>query len=117
MAKYNELLLDANFLIEAEKRRVIDKARELVPGAKLMTLQAVVDELEDHKLALEIMRAEGVEVMPVKGYADDEILVYAKKGGVAVATNDSALVKRLRAESIPVVFLTKSGCDLVGGIV
>ena len=117
MAKYSELLLDTNFVIEATKREVVEEAKGLVPGAGLVTLQAVVDELGGNALALEVLLAEGVEVKPIEGYADDEILAYAKKGGVAVATNDAALKKRLREKGIPVVFLTKSGCGLVGGIV
>ncbi|MCK4328173.1 MAG: hypothetical protein KAW41_06960 [Candidatus Diapherotrites archaeon] len=116
MAKYSELLLDTNFLVEAEKRRVIDKARELVPGAKLVTLQAVVDELEGHPVALELIKANGVEVLPIGGYADKAIEDYAEKEGVAVATNDKALTERLRGKGIGVVFPTKAGCDFVGGI-
>ena len=117
MEKYSELLLDTNFVIEPTKRRVIDDARALVPGAKLVTLEAVVDELKGKKLALELIKAEGVEVLPVKGYADKAIEEYAEKGGVAVATNDKALTEKLRAKGVAVVFPTKQGCDIVGGIV
>ena len=117
MEKYSELLLDTNFVIEATKRRVIDDARALVPGAKLVTLEAVVDELKGKKLALELIKAEGVEVLPVKGYADKAIEEYAEKGGVAVATNDKALTEKLRVKGVAVVFPTKQGCDIVGGIV
>lgn len=113
MAKYSELVLDTNFLIEATKRRVLDQAREAVPGAKLVTLEAVVDELraQGQKLALKIVEAEGIEVKPVKGYADHAIVNYAKKE-TAVATNDRELGKKLKAKGTAVVCLTKHGCEL-----
>ena len=119
MVKFNELLLDTNFIVECSKRRLLGKARELVPGAKVVTLQAVVDELEEkgEGLALEIVESEGMEVKAVEGYADKVIEEYAAKGGVAVATNDKALTEKLRTAGIAVVFPTKSGCDIVGGIV
>ena len=117
MPKYSELLLDTNFIVEATKRRVLDEAKGLVPGAKLVVPQSVIDELKGRKLALELIKAEGIEVLPIVGYADRAIEEYASKGGVAVATNDKELTERLRAKGIAVVFPTKQGCDIVGGIV
>jgi rRNA-processing protein FCF1 len=119
MAKYNELLLDANFIIEATKRRILDNAKGLVPGARLVTLQAVVDELEKNKekLALKLIGSEGIEIKPITGYADKAIEEYAEEGGVAVATNDKELKHRLRAKGVAVVFPQKSGCGFLGGIV
>ena len=119
MVKLNELLLDTNFIIECGKRRLLDKAKEKTPGAKMITLKAVVDELEkkDAKMALEIIRSEGIEVLPIQGYADKLILDYAAKGDVAVATNDKVLTEKLRERNVPVIFPTSDGCGISGGIV
>jgi len=118
MVKYNELLLDTNFIIECRKRNLLESAKELVPGAEVITLRAVVDELEKmgEKLALEIVHSEGIRVVGKHGYADDGIVDYAKQGGVAVATNDKGLTKRLRGNGIAVVFPRGKGCGLAGGI-
>ncbi len=118
MAKFNELVIDTNFFIEATKRRILDNARECVPGAKLVTLEAVVNELreQNQRVALELIKAENIEVKPITGYADKSILEYAKEG-VAVATNDKALTQKLRARGIAVVYPKQKGCDITGGIV
>lgn len=119
MAKYSELLLDTNFIVECGKRRLLDEAKALVPGAKVVTLQAVVDELQNkgERLAIEIIEKENIEVLPITGYVDKAIQEYVGKGGVAVATNDKALTKTLRENGVAIVFPTKDGCDLIGGIV
>lgn len=119
MVKFNELLLDTNFLIECAKRRLLERAKELVPGAKAITLQAVVDELEnqEERVALEIVKSEGIDVKPLNGYADKLIEEYAEKGDVAVATNDRELKEKLRKKGITVVVPTKNSCDIIGGIV
>ena len=118
MVKYNELLLDANFIIECGKRNLLNSAKELVPGAEVVTLQAVVDELKGlgEKLALEMVRSWKIRVVGESGYADDKIVAYAKRGGVAVATNDKGLTKRLRARNIAVIFPRGNGCEFAGGI-
>ncbi len=118
MVKYNELLLDTNFIIECTKRSLLSSAKALVPGARVVTLQAVADELErlGKGLALSMLKAEKVQVISIGGFADDAIFHYAEKGGVAVATNDKALTKRLRARGIAVIFPRGSGCGFAGGI-
>ena len=119
MVKLNELLLDTNFIIECGKRRLLDKAREKTPGAKMITLEAVVEELrkQGEELALAIIESEGIRVLPIVGYADNAILEYAARGKVAVATNDKGLTEKLRGMKVPVVFPTADGCEIIGGIV
>lgn len=119
MVKFNELLLDTNFLVECAKRQLLERAKELVPGAKVITLQAVVDELmnQEAKVALEIVKSEDITVKPMKGYADKLIEEYAGRGDVAVATNDRELKEKLRGRGVAVVVPTKNGCDIIGGIV
>jgi len=109
-------VLDTNFLIEAEKRRVLDDARAALPGAKLVTLSPVMAELEKqgHKLALEIVKKESIDVLPAKGYADDAIAEYAAAHKSAVATNDKALTERLRAKGIGVLYPKNRGCGFLG---
>ena len=118
MVKYNELLLDANFIVECGKRNLLESAKELVPGAEVITLQAIIDELEKvgEKLAIELVHSEKVRIVGRRGYADDEIVNYAKNGRVAVATNDKGLTKRLRKAGVAVVFPKRKGCGFVGGI-
>ena len=111
-------MLDTNFLIEAEKRRVIDDARAALPGTKLVTLSPVVAELErqGHKLALEIVKKENIAVVAAKGYADDAIEAYASAHKSAVATNDKALTKKLGAKGIGVLYPKNTGSGFNGAV-
>ena len=109
MAKSNEVVLDTNFILAPVKLQVVlDDVKAIVPKAKLITVQAVVDELKKikgGKIGLELIREYGVEVKPGKGYADDVIVDYAKKNNTMVATNDKGLKERLAKEDINVIFI------------
>lgn len=100
--------------LEDELRRVVGKCSVVVPGV-------VMDELETlsthgkgsakrwAKAALTYVKQKGFRVeKDVEGEVDDVLVVLAKKLKCLVATNDKELIRKLRKERIPVVFLREN---------
>jgi hypothetical protein len=101
-------VLDTNFLVVPGQFKidVAAEIRRLVPGAKLVTLSGALRELENIKgkeIAMQFIERNKVQVIESAGHVDDAILSYARANNAAVATNDAALVKRLKGANVPVV--------------
>jgi len=112
--------LDTNALmmpVELEVR-VFDELDRLLPGAALVTPQAVVDELDSlagpgsrEARAARVGRdlaADRCRVIPPEAYdadnADDALVALARSGAIDyVVTNDRPLRERLLAAGVPVV--------------
>ena len=117
------VVLDTNMLLsvfehpfdlEDELCRVVGKCSVVVP-------RVVMDELvtlSDHgkgsakrwaKAALKYVKQKGFRVEEgFEGETDDVVFVLAKKLGCLVATNDKELIRRLREEHVPVLFLREN---------
>lgn len=80
----------------------------IVPSAVVDELEALGKKLRGaDKVALAVARAlaQRCRVVEAPGSADDVILGLAKELGADVFTNDAALRKRLKGESIRTVFM------------
>jgi len=119
MGKSNEVVLDTNFILAPVKFPIdIEDIREIVPNAELITVQAVIDELQKlhgGKVGLDMIKRFEIKVKPGKGHADDVIFDYAKRNKAVVATNDKEFKDRLISENIPVVFIrSRSKIEIKG---
>jgi len=120
------ILLDTNMLLLiANGINVFDQIEEKLETRPIyIVLKPVIRELEKlakkpqpsiskkAKFALEIAKkyCKIIEVETVPGEkVDDVILRYASEHGVAVATNDKELRKRLRTHGIPEIYLREEG--------
>lgn len=112
-----KFLLDANFLMIPGKFKV-DVFSELMRFGKpeLYTLDLVVQELEKKaagkgkdarhaKLALTLVERKYIGILPAKGKADQEIERIAAEQNMIVCTQDRELIKKLKAEEVPVISL------------
>jgi uncharacterized protein len=112
------ILLDTNFFL-APFQTGVDIFSELDrivnEPFRIITISPVIGELErlsktakgedrsSAKLALEL--AKGVDIIDYPGLGDEAIIDFARKNKVIVATNDSALRKRLKAAKIRTIFV------------
>ncbi len=113
------ILLDTNFFLVPFQLGInimSEFDRIMQEPYQMMTLMPVKDELEklarsgkgaDRSAArLGTHLARNMEVVDAKGKSDDAIVDYAKsREDVLVATNDSALRKRLKKENIQTIFV------------
>lgn len=106
------LVLDANMLLG--RAGVCAQARSL--GFAPVVLRSTVEEIThvaarkgetgaDARVALRVINAEHVPVLPSAGKGDAAILGYASANRCAVATNDRQLIKALQAMRITVMRL------------
>lgn len=104
------VVLDANGLmmpfqfsvnLDQELKRLFGDLPVLVPSSVLGELANSKDPAGKGALAL----ARKYEVTPTDLRGDDAVLDVAKRLSAAVLTNDRGLIRRLRAENIPVVRL------------
>jgi rRNA-processing protein FCF1 len=111
-----KVIIDTNgFMVQAQFGvDVLDELGRLgydeciVPSAVLDELDALGKKLRGaDKVALAVARAlaQRCRAVEAPGSADDAIIELAKKLGADVFTNDAALRKRLRSESIRTVFM------------
>ncbi|MBN3036910.1 MAG: hypothetical protein JW834_00515 [Candidatus Diapherotrites archaeon] len=109
MARSVEVLLDTNFLVLNVPGIDVEKeVKGIVPGAKLVTIESVVRELDNIPgggIGKAFISAKGVRILPSRGFADDEIVKMASKSGMVVCTNDAQLIMRLREKNVPVIRL------------
>jgi len=114
-----KILIDTNFFLApfqigvnilSEFDRIMNEPFEI------MTIQQVKEELEnlaengkgDDKLSakLGLQLAENIKVEECTGQGDDAIILFATtRKNTIVATNDSALRKKLRAEKVRTIFV------------
>ena len=112
-----KFLLDTNFLMVPGKFKV-DVFSELTRFGKpeLYTLSLVVKELKKAasgkgkdaryaKLGLTLVEKKGLEILPSEGNTDQEIERTAAEQNMVVCTQDRELIRKLKAEEIPVVSL------------
>ena len=120
------ILLDTNMLLLiASGLNVFEQIEEKLATRPIyIVLKPIIEELEKltrksqpsirrkAKFALEIAKKYckiiDIEASP-KEKVDDIILEYATKHGVAVATNDKELRKKLRENGIPEIYLREEG--------
>jgi rRNA-processing protein FCF1 len=113
-----EILIDTNVFMASFSMK-IDVFEELrkIGYNDFITLDLVVEELKDLKegslreskaarLALELIEKSRVRIIETRGHnADDEILDYAGKNRISVATADRKLAVRLKRSGCRVVTL------------
>ncbi|MCX6695825.1 MAG: nucleotide-binding protein [Candidatus Altiarchaeota archaeon] len=115
------VLVDTNFLFLPCSNKVdfFSEMPSVIPEVhEIVTLSTVVSELEKlssgrgddataARIGIELLRRNGIRVIPASGRADDSIVEYAleNKGNVIVCTNDLLLKRRLRENGIPLVVL------------
>ena len=108
-----KILLDTNMLILPGKKIDI---YELLKGNELVTTKSCIRELENlaksrkndaasAKIALEMLN---VDIMDNDNYADDDLVLLAKKHKIVVATNDRKLIKTLSNYSIKYIRLRQN---------
>lgn len=113
------IVLDTNFIMSAIGFK-IDIIREIERIAdssyKLAVLKATLSELEklikegeyferkQAKLALGIIAAATLKILPIEGYAD-EILLGLDKADNIIATQDAELKKKLKAKGFKTIII------------
>jgi rRNA-processing protein FCF1 len=115
-----EVVLDSSFLASAVGRvDVYGQLRELVPGAVLVVLGPVLDEVEKlgNGPVLIAFINRHAKLVPAEGFADKAILEYAKRNKAPVATHDADLKAKLLGLGIPVIYLrAKKKCVIEGAV-
>jgi uncharacterized protein len=105
------LLSFFEFSVDWEKElfRLLDGYQIIVPAAVINELEVLSKQtasLRKQKAAASLKYAQRYETVQTNtGNADDAVIEAAKKTNGVVATNDTELRKRLKQESIPVIFL------------
>jgi rRNA-processing protein FCF1 len=99
------ILLDTNFLVWAVKYKIRLPRGSAVPYAVIRELGIVSRRKGgDAKAAgLALLLVKNLPKIKVSGPADRAILSYAAKHRCAVATNDAALIKALKASGVKVL--------------
>jgi len=104
------IVLDANALLmpfqfkvnlDRELKRLFGETPVLVPSSVLGELANTLD--KNAKAALALARKYHIAETELSG--DDAVLDVAVKNDAAVVTNDRELIRRLRAQGIPVIRL------------
>ncbi|MBR4504263.1 MAG: twitching motility protein PilT [Candidatus Methanomethylophilaceae archaeon] len=111
------VVLDTNALLMPFEVRInLDLAlRDLLGEARILVPGPLIGELKHlkHRYArAALMLARRYEIIPTEASGDDSVIELALKEGAYVVTNDKELRRRLRKESVPIIFL-RSGRHLV----
>ncbi|MHC1598719.1 MAG: type II toxin-antitoxin system VapC family toxin [Candidatus Methanofastidiosia archaeon] len=111
------VILDTNFLISAVgfgisldfiHDTILCNYRIVVPANVRMELLSLnLKGKEDKMRRVAIQLSEQFDTLELYGHVDDSLVDYASSHKAVVATNDSALKKRLRAIGTPVMFIKK----------
>jgi len=121
-----KILLDTNFLmipatmkvdIFSEIDRIVDGAHEIcVLDRTIDELSGIVEKQKGRhgqaaKLALELVKRKGLKVIKTESIknVDEIILEIADKKLFIVATQDSELKARLKANGVPIIVLRQKG--------
>ena len=111
-----EILLDTNFLIDIVRFKIdLGELYSLVGRFELFTISSVIDELKRiakttsregkcAKIALQLIEKRRVEILKIQGSVDKTILKLVDKE-TAVATNDMALRKLLKAKGTKTIYI------------
>jgi uncharacterized protein len=101
----NALLMPFQFRVnlETELQRLLGVSDLAVPRPVLTELELLAERDRDAQAALRL--AARYRVIDALGSADDALLDLAQRQRAVVVTNDQPLLDRLRAESIPRIFL------------
>ncbi|MCD6522918.1 MAG: nucleotide-binding protein [Candidatus Diapherotrites archaeon] len=112
MARSYKVIIDANFAmvpvqfrvdIYNELKRIIDRRFELI------TFTPIIEEIKGikgGKLAIEIMKKNGVKIIETKEKTGDKaIMDHIKARETIVCTNDKELEKKLREKGVTVIYL------------
>ncbi|MDP2717596.1 MAG: hypothetical protein Q8P02_02540 [Candidatus Micrarchaeota archaeon] len=110
-----DILLDTNFLIGAMKRKIDVRAQleEKFENVAFFVPSRVPEEMDliplrERKLAKTLMAALCPIVVQTQGHTDDAIVREAQKRGMAVATQDLSLKKRLKRLNLPIITLSQN---------
>ncbi len=110
-----DILLDTNFLVEAMKRKIDVKSQleSHFQSVAFFVPSRVPEEIDfislrERKLAQTLMAALRPQVVQTKGHTDDALLREAQQRGMAVATQDLGLKKRLKRLCIPIITLSQN---------
>ena len=111
------VVLDTNALLMPFEIRInLDLAlRDLLGEARILVPGPLIGELKhlDHRFAKAALTlARRYEIVHTAASGDDAVIELALKEGAYVLTNDKELRRRLRKESIPLIYL-RSGTHLV----
>ncbi len=109
-----KIILDTNFLLIPGQFKI--DIFEKLRGDKLIILEPCIKELERISkgkgkdgtsaiIALTLLKKHNIKVIKTSGPADKAIINHATKHECAVATNDKALIKRLKSYSIKIIRL------------
>jgi len=117
------VVLDTNFVTLPAQFGVdiFCEISEKIPGARLVTVSQVVDELKrlDKKgrVGLSLIKKFGVKVVKKEGGTDDALLELADENKGVLCTNDKELKKRALEKKIAVMFMRKKKIlELAGGL-
>ncbi len=104
------ILLDTNFLLIPFKKKldIYEELRFRFPLYNLITLESCIRELEkmNQKGAIELAKSSGLKIIKYgKGIADSDIISFAKKKKVIVATIDKKLQKKLLEMGVRIIYL------------
>ena len=119
-----KVLIDTNAfaMIQQFNIDLIEKIKEKVPNAELITLKSVIKELENIKdkraanYALELIKKEKIKTFEEEGKTDDAIIKFAEKNKTIVATNDKELKKRCLEKQIPIIYMREKQKIEIRGI-
>ena len=114
-----DIVIDTNMFME---KKVIEEVRKF---GQPIILSSVIEELKKisvgkgknarkAKLVLEIIGKKGMEIVVTDKKGDNAILDYVRDNKCIVATNDKALIKRLKENEIKVLRM-RQGKYLVEG--
>jgi len=111
----NFLLIPAQFKVDifSEIRRICDFTYKiLILDKSIQELEKIIikgkgKEKLEAKVTLELIKHKNIEIMKTAGdtYVDDYIVDIAHQGEYIVATQDLALIKRLKAYKVKVIML------------
>ena len=110
---------DTNMLLAIAQLKVdvVSEAKEMFGSkAKLAVPKQVLKELEEIgkrdskmgknvEIAMEVMKANSIEAIEIEAFNADQALEEMAKQGYAIATNDSALRKRIKGFAGKVIYL------------
>ena len=117
------ILLDTNVLLmpfqfrlnlQAELKRLFGEVDLVVPSPVMDELRLLAEGDRDALGALRL--AETFGVVEAAGSADDALIDLGVRWKAPVATNDAALLERLRAAGVPRVFLRSRNHLVVEGL-
>ena len=105
-------VLDTNFLMMPAqfKINIYEEIGKNIPDVEFVTSERVVEELEmlgenASKLAIRLLKHNGVKVEAMGKPADEKLMDYAYKNGAVLCTNDRELRQKALEKGVTVMFM------------